>query len=437
MLFLTAFAVMAFAEGPAALAWIQFVRTGPTTGTINWATDPSGNTDYYYFGVYPTTTQYTAPGYCNPNWNVPGGPITAYVENPPGWLSRDVTGLDEETSYYAYVAAVNTHTGWSWFAYSSWESGPPPSPVDFPQGVATAVDGGHTINPSVDLNLALDQSLNPFPAVSNPNLIPSYSVVLAGAGIVDIEINTTANWGACYHSGDWHYVSNAGGSILFSDVDFGVLSDVPFILSDDDPTLPVELSSFTATITAQGFVSLNWITQSETNLLGFKIYKNYSEDIGSALLITPSPITATNTSTVSTYNFSDQDVEPGTTYWYWLESVEYDNHSTTHSPISITVTEEITPPQILISSLDNLYPNPFFTGELVTVDATIKSGEHGTLAIYNLKGEIIRTFALKTGVHSISWDGRDQSGKLCGSGLYFCKLSTESTIQVRKLLRLK
>ncbi|MFO7676106.1 MAG: hypothetical protein R6X12_07325, partial [bacterium] len=35
---------------------------------------------------------------------------------------------------------------------------------------------------------------------------------------------------------------------------------------------PVELSSFTAVVNAQNYVTLNWTTQTETNLSGFYLY---------------------------------------------------------------------------------------------------------------------------------------------------------------------
>jgi len=41
----------------------------------------------------------------------------------------------------------------------------------------------------------------------------------------------------------------------------------------NDETLPVELSSFTAVLTADFFVKLHWVTQSETGVSGFYVYR--------------------------------------------------------------------------------------------------------------------------------------------------------------------
>jgi fibronectin type 3 domain-containing protein len=54
-------------------------------------------------------------------------------------------------------------------------------------------------------------------------------------------------------------------------------------LGNYDNTLPVELSAFTASINAQNKVMLMWITESETNCLGYNIYRNSELDLATAL----------------------------------------------------------------------------------------------------------------------------------------------------------
>ncbi|HOA30228.1 MAG TPA: hypothetical protein PKL34_09305, partial [Candidatus Cloacimonadota bacterium] len=50
-----------------------------------------------------------------------------------------------------------------------------------------------------------------------------------------------------------------------------------------DETLPVVLSSFSATITSQYFVQLHWVTQSETDALGYMIYRSLDNDLEHAI----------------------------------------------------------------------------------------------------------------------------------------------------------
>ncbi len=58
-------------------------------------------------------------------------------------------------------------------------------------------------------------------------------------------------------------------------------------LSGDGQTLPVELSSFSASQTAQNFVQLNWVTQSELGMLGYRIYRSQVNSQAAAVSITP------------------------------------------------------------------------------------------------------------------------------------------------------
>jgi len=49
--------------------------------------------------------------------------------------------------------------------------------------------------------------------------------------------------------------------------------------------------------------------------------------------------------------------------------------------------------------------------------------------IYNISGQVVRSFSVSEGLHTLNWDGRDTNGKACGSGIYFYKLSTPSLSQ--------
>ncbi|HOZ01348.1 MAG TPA: SBBP repeat-containing protein [Candidatus Syntrophosphaera sp.] len=83
------------------------------------------------------------------------------------------------------------------------------------------------------------------------------------------------------------------------------------------------------------------------------------------------------------------------------------------------------------------WPNPFHSGDPVRIATDIKTGESGTLAIYNLSGQVVRTFPTDPGRSSFLWDGRDYDGHICASGIYFCRLSTPSLQLTRKLMFVK
>ena len=54
------------------------------------------------------------------------------------------------------------------------------------------------------------------------------------------------------------------------------------------------LSHFSATMTAQNYVQLTWVSQTETNLMGYNVYRSDSDDLSSAAKISDL-IGATNT----------------------------------------------------------------------------------------------------------------------------------------------
>ncbi|PID27555.1 MAG: hypothetical protein CSB55_08755 [Candidatus Cloacimonadota bacterium] len=99
----------------------------------------------------------------------------------------------------------------------------------------------------------------------------------------------------------------------------------------------------------------------------------------------------------------------------------------------------ILPPEFNLTN----YPNPFGTGSrgnLTSVRFTTHEETHANLSIYNVKGAKIKTLLnqnIKPGNHEINWDGKSDSGKYSGSGIYFCKLVTGRGTVTRKMCIIK
>ena len=202
------------------------------------------------------------------------------------------------------------------------------------------------------------------------------------------------------------------------------------------PPLPVELSSFTAVLTNDFYVQLTWVSQTETNLSGYRVYRNEENTLNNAILITPTMIPATNTSQQHIYAVEDREVENNTTYYYWLESVDF-NNSQFHGPVIVTVEGNVPPVLPEVTTLNNAYPNPFRANNITKIEVGIKAGETGTFTIYNVRGEVVKAVKLIPGYHTIIWDGKDSKGNSCGSGIYFYRLTTPSLNQTRKMVIVK
>lgn len=84
------------------------------------------------------------------------------------------------------------------------------------------------------------------------------------------------------------------------------------------------------------------------------------------------------------------------------------------------------------------YPNPF--NPTTTIAFSCKDSGSARLAIFNLKGQLVRTLLnaeIQGGNHNLVWDGTDDNGLGVSSGLYFYRLDFNGSTQTRKMLLLK
>ncbi len=86
----------------------------------------------------------------------------------------------------------------------------------------------------------------------------------------------------------------------------------------------------------------------------------------------------------------------------------------------------------------NNYPNPF--NPETTISFNLLQNERVKLEIYNVKGQLIKTLIndkRNAGNHRINWDGKNNSGKMVTSGIYYSRLKTSQTTLVKKMLLIK
>jgi hypothetical protein len=92
-----------------------------------------------------------------------------------------------------------------------------------------------------------------------------------------------------------------------------------------------------------------------------------------------------------------------------------------------------TPPMRALAS-----PNPF--GAFVSIEIEASTEERVRVAIFDVRGALVRTLAngvAGTGVRRLVWDGRDERGLPCASGLYFCRISSPREAITQKLLKVR
>ncbi|MGC9361889.1 MAG: FlgD immunoglobulin-like domain containing protein [Candidatus Syntrophosphaera sp.] len=207
-----------------------------------------------------------------------------------------------------------------------------------------------------------------------------------------------------------------------------------------DEQLPVVLSNFTVTLTSLNQVRLNWVTQSETDMLGFCIFRSQAQDAAQALLISP-VIAATNTSSQQTYIFTDAELFSDGVYYYWLQCLDLDGSCEFHGPVSFVYSatgSESPPPSQFVTGLGAIYPNPF--NPVCFIPFSLRSTANVSFRIYNARGQLLRELRLgskEAGRHRIIWDGCDTNGKASASGVYHIIMEAGRQSFSRKAFLLK
>jgi len=301
-------------------------------------------------------------------------------------------------------------------------------------------------------------NINTIPPYSNNNGLSyhnSYAVILTGPNDewFDLAVTVPAGiwwicawWDDAWHQAvpDYPYIGDVPGTVYLMHAHFaGGKGQVVMIVAEGaglDPTLPVELSSFTAIAAADCFVNLQWTTQSESNLTGYYIYRNKYDTLTNAYGVS-NLIPATNSSQLTNYSFTDEEVELGSSYYYWLQTVEMDGSESYHGPISVTLTlpgEGGEPTIPLVTRLLNVYPNPF--NPVTIIPYQLQTPETVQFSIYNSKGQLVRTYLRThdtTGAFNLMFDGADANGKALSSGVYYCIMTAGKYRSSTKMVLLK
>lgn len=219
-----------------------------------------------------------------------------------------------------------------------------------------------------------------------------------------------------------------------------ILTKGDYVVGQEVTTLPIELSSFTVTQNSEYFVQLHWVTQSETGVSGFYVYRNSAQDLSGAFIVSPF-IAATNTSAETTYSYIDSEATPGTWY-YWLQNLDMDGDYSFYGPISINLSnndgENPIPVIPVLTSLQSIYPNPF--NPLTTISYGLAKAENVNIRIFNLKGQIVRNMVSESkaaGSYRLQWNGTDDNGQALSSGVYYITMTAGKYTKTQKAILLK
>ncbi len=183
-----------------------------------------------------------------------------------------------------------------------------------------------------------------------------------------------------------------------------------------DIALPVELSSFTSSVTGND-VTLNWSTVTESNNARFEIER---ANLGSAEWRSIGTVAGNgNSSTPISYSYTDRGVNIGS-YSYRLKQVDFNGNTEYHILNGDVVIG--TPSKF---ELSQNYPNPF--NPVTKIDFEIPVDGKVSLNVYDMSGKLVST--LVNNFRTAGYYSEVFNASNFASGVYYYKLQYSSNGQ--------
>jgi len=278
---------------------------------------------------------------------------------------------------------------------------------------------------------------------------------LYSANPQDVVINEIAWMGTAFSSNhEWIELYNQSSQDI--DLTGWVLS-----AADDSPTIQLE-----GTITAQGYFFLERSDDSNISIVADQIYTGALSNSGENLQLKDDLDQIIDQVDCSEGWFGGDNTSKATMEkkhpcsdgcildsWGTNDSLTVCGTDQNGSPILGTPKSQNSVYDVTLSILmkDRIpseyailknYPNPFNPKTVIRYHLNVNSQpDKMEICIYNLKGEMIRTFSNlsnQAGTHEVTWDGCDAMGRDVSSGLYICRLSCDHRgLKSLRLLKIK
>lgn len=182
--------------------------------------------------------------------------------------------------------------------------------------------------------------------------------------------------------------------------------------------VPTAIAAFKAW-PASGAVTLEWKVFSDEDIRRYELWRNEG-DRPAHLADVPSDV----------YAYTDRSVEPGREYVYTL-IVRTAKKEFSSFPVTVTAGSYVT-------ALGQNQPNPF--NPVTRIPYSLAQPGRVRVDIYDVAGRLVRTVVDRdeeAGRRVVNWDGLDGRGERAASGVYFCRLTTGSYTNTRKMILMR
>jgi hypothetical protein len=205
--------------------------------------------------------------------------------------------------------------------------------------------------------------------------------------------------------------------------------------------LPVQLASFTATVTGANHVRLHWTTLTETNNYGFQVQRKV---IGAEQFSdVPNSFIPGHGTTIEPHSYSFVDVVPRSGVWFYrLKQIDLDGTVHYSEAIQVNtltgVNDESLPTEF---SLSQNYPNPF--NPTTEIRFQIAEVSHVTLKVFDVLGREVATLVnerLQPGSYEATFDARLTAGgqaSSLASGVYYYRLAAGDFVATKKMVLMR
>ncbi len=351
-------------------------------------------------------------------FNYYGVDYTTFIINSEGFLTLG----DTDVRNFANVCIPNTDLpnnmlAWFWDDLNAYSGTPS---VYYGNGIA---DGHYALIVSF-MNYEQHQSAARISAQvilkDNNNIKYHYQTIESGF------VTSSSTIGIENYAGlvGINYLCNGAGGNCF---DQGIAIE----FGPDQTQLPVELTSFDAAAMNEA-VRLQWTTASETGNDHFALYRSTSEAGEFTLITTIAGVG--ESATENTYNYVDQNLTNGVTYYYRLADVDINGNINTHDmTVSATPVSDAMGMVVTEYKLHQNYPNPFNPNTTIVYD--VKETGHVTLKIYNLLGREVATLVDELKDNNRYQVTFDASG--LAAGVYFYRVNVNDFNDVAKMVILR